>query len=147
MAPARLTPHGRSNFRLEIDGLQLAGFAEVTPPGGAASIVYYREGSDRAVARPMRGNLSFDTVTLRRGFDGNAALYEWWQQVRNGDPGARRTVSITLLDQAGQDVARWQLGGAFPTSHRFESLDAMSSEPVIEIVELVYENYELHVTN
>jgi phage tail-like protein len=143
MAPTqRRDPYQRANFIVIIDGEQL-GAAFVTPPGGQASIVYYRDGADPTVARPMRGKVTNDVVTLRRGYNGDATLYEWWQQVRNGSTSARRMVSIILLDDERNEVTRWLLNGAYPSSHRFEALDADSSEPVVEVVELVYSDYRI----
>jgi phage tail-like protein len=144
MATLRTDPYPRSSFRVEIDGLTTAAFTDVTPPGASAAVVLYRAGSDPlGQSRPMRGNVSVDRLTLRRGFDGNHELYLWWSEVRQGKPTARRNLSIVLLDEQGQEVARWNVRGAFPASHRFEHLDAASSAPVIEIVDVVYDDYEM----
>jgi len=143
MATARTDPYPRSSFLVEIDGIVGTAFLDVTPPGGSASVVEYRAGTDVALSRPMRGNLSVDKLTFRRGYDGHLELYQWWNEVRQGNPAARRNLSIVLLDEQGQEVTRWNVLGAFPSSHRFERLDAMSSSPVIEIIEIVYSNYEM----
>ncbi len=128
---------------VEIDGIVTAAFSDVTPPGGSVSVVEYRSGTDNGAGRPMRGNLSVDRLTFRRGFDGGLELYQWWNEVREGNPSARRTLSMVLLDEQGQPVTRWTVLGAFPSSHRFERLDAMSSLPVIEVIEIVYSSYEM----
>ena len=119
-------------------------FTDVTPPGGSAAVFEYRDGTDMGgQGRPMRGNVSVDELTLRRGYDGRLDLYQWWNEVRQGNPAARRNLSIVLLDEQGQDVTRWIVQGAFPSSHRFERLEATSSAPVIEVLEIVYANYEM----
>jgi phage tail-like protein len=144
MATSRTDPHPRSHFRVEIDGLVTTAFTDVTPPGGSAAVIEYREGSDvLGSSRPMRGNVTLDKLTLRRGYDGQSELYLWWSLVRQGNPAARRNMSIVLIDEQGNEVTRWNVLGAFPSSHRFERLEAMSSLPVIEVVEIVYANYEM----
>jgi phage tail-like protein len=145
MAPVRRTdPYSRSSFIVQVNG-ETIDAAYVTPPGGEAAIVYYRSGSDPSASRPMRGGVSHDIVTIRRGYSGNTELYQWWQEVRLGIAGARRNVIISLLDETRKEVARWRLQDAFPSSHRFEPLDATSSEPVVEVIELVYSDYELEL--
>lgn len=144
MATARTDPYPRSSFRVEIDGLAVDAFTDVTPPGGSVAVFEYRDGTDVVgLSRPMRGNLSVDKLTLRRGYDGRLELYQWWNEVRQGNPAARRSMSIVLVDEQGQEVTRWNVLGAFPSSHRFERLEAASSSPVIEVLEIVYSNYEL----
>jgi phage tail-like protein len=144
MAIARTDPYPRSNFRVEIDGLAVDAFMDVTPPGGSATVFEYRDGSDvGGLSRPMRGSLSVDKLTRRRGYDGRLELYEWWNAVRQGEPTARRNMSIVLVDEQAQEVTRWNVRGAFPSSHRFERLEAASSLPVVEVVEIVYANYEV----
>jgi phage tail-like protein len=115
-----------SNFLVEIDGTAVGGVAEVTPPGGEAAVIWYRSGSDPAGKQhPMRGTLSTDPILLRRTFDGHRNLYEWWHLVRNGDPEARRSMNIVLLDDQANEIARWNVVGAFPRSHRVDHLQAI----------------------
>ena len=144
MAIARDFPYLRSNFNVEIDGIpNVNPVIEVIPPGGHAEIVLYRDGRSPDRFRPLRGIVTLEPVTLRRGFNGQLDLFHWWQEVRAGAPSARRTVAIDLLDEEGQTVARWLLVNAYPSSHRFAPLDACSSEPVVEEVQIVYEDYGL----
>src|SRR5271157_5521275 len=54
-------------------------------------------------------------VTMKRGVVGDSAtLWAWLQQVSEGDPGAGREVSITMLDENRQPAALWKLQAARP---------------------------------
>ena len=144
MPIARDAIYLRSGFTVEVDNIPaLTNVLTVSPPGGHAAIIYYRSGGDPSNYRPMRGNVSLYPVTMQRGFNGQLELFDWWQQVRAGSPAARRNVRIDLLDETRQPVLRWLLRNAFPSIHRFSTLDANSNELLVEEVELVYEDYTL----
>jgi phage tail-like protein len=144
MSTPRQRPFPVSNFLVEIDGITVGGVAEVTPPGGEAAVIWYRSGSDPAdKQRAMRGSLSTDSILLRRAFNGDRSLYEWWQLVRIGESGARRSMNIVVLDDEANEVARWNVSGAFPRSHRVDRLEATAERILMETVEIVYEDYVL----
>jgi phage tail-like protein len=144
MSTPRQRPIPVSHFYVDIDGITVEGVAEVTPPGGEAAVIWYRYGGDSAGKQhAMRGALSTDPILLRRAFQGDKSLYEWWQLVRIGDPGARRSMTIVVLDDQANEVARWNVVGAFPRSHRVDRLDATAASILMETVEIVYEDYVL----
>src|SRR4051812_5990127 len=107
MPQHRDDPYLNFNFRVEIDDLQVAGFSEARLPAGRIEAVAYREGTDRtSAARLLPGRVEYGPVVLRRGLTGDPALFRWWHDVVQGNV-ARRDVSILLLDEQRQEVARW----------------------------------------
>jgi phage tail-like protein len=140
---ARDDPYGRFNFLVEIDGVAKAGFSEVEGLAGEIDAIAYREGADKTNAfRLLPGLVHYPRVVLRRGFAGDASLFAWWQALRDGAPD-RRPVSIVLLDEKRQPVARWSLHRAWPTKWDGPSLNAKTSEVAIETLELAHEGIEL----
>jgi phage tail-like protein len=140
---ARDDPYGRFNFLVEIDGVAKAGFSEVEGLAGEIDAIAYREGADKSNAfRLLPGLVHYPRVVLRRGFAGDASLFAWWQALRDGAPD-RRPVSIVLLDEKRQPVARWSLHRAWPTKWEGPSLNAKTSEVAIETLELAHEGIEL----
>jgi phage tail-like protein len=139
----RDNPYLNFNFLVDIgvgDGL---GFSEVELPSGEIDVIEYREGDDRTnTARKLPGLVKYANVTLRRGFTGRTDLFEWWKSVRDGQV-ARREVTITLLDEQRQPVARWLLRNAWPVKIEAGSLNATGNEVVIETLELAHEGLEL----
>src|SRR5882757_9832888 len=101
MATLRERPYVQFNFLVDIgtgntDGPE-AGFQEVSGIGMEVTVSEYRTGNHRenSVMKITGMNKSTD-VTLKRGVIGSLDLYQWLDQIRNGDQKAMRTVTIHL---------------------------------------------------
>jgi phage tail-like protein len=139
----RNDPYRNFNFRVEIDGLQVAGFSEARLPEGRIQAVAYREGTDStSAARLLPGRVEHGPVVLRRGLTGDPALFRWWNDVVQGNV-ARRDVSIVLMDEQRRDVARWLIRSAWPTKWTGPDLRGLGNEVAIEELELAHEGIEL----
>ena len=136
-------PYLNFNFVVEIEGEPAAGFSEADLPAGRIEAVAYREGTDRSsAARLLPGRVEYGPLVLRRGFSGDAALFQWWQAVAEGNLD-RRNVSVVLLDEKRQEVARWNLVRAWPTKYEPPSLHGLGNEVAIETLEIAHEGIEL----
>jgi phage tail-like protein len=143
MPSVRQDPYLDFNFLVEIEGEAAAAFSEAELPEGRIEVVAYREGSDRInAARLLPGRVEYGPLVLRRGFAGDASLFQWWQAVSQGTLD-RRNVSVVLLDEQSQEVARWNLRRAWPTKYAAPSLNALCNEVAIETIELAHEGIEL----
>jgi phage tail-like protein len=143
MPQHRDDPYLNFNFRVEIDGLQVAGFSEAHLPEGRIEAVAYREGTDRtSAARLLPGRIEYGRVVLRRGLTGDPALFRWWNDVVQGNV-ARRDVSIILLDEQRQEVAHWLIRRAWPSKWAGPALRGLGNEVAIEELELAHEGIEL----
>lgn len=143
MAVQRDNPYLNFNFLVDIGLGDNLGFSEVDLPSGEIELIEYREGADKAnTARKLPGLVKYPNVTLKRGYTGRTDLFEWWKSVRDGQA-ARRNVTITLLDEQRQPVARWLLRNALPVKIEAGSLNAVGNDVVIESLELAHEGLEL----
>jgi phage tail-like protein len=137
-------PYGAANFVVEIDGVPTLGFSVVILPEGRLDEVEYRNGGDTdrqprtLLERPHATN-----AVLRRGVDGSMALFEWWRQSRDGQPGIARNISVTLLDEQRQPQLVWRLHNCRPAAQGYTPLDAASDGPLIEWIELVVERVDV----
>jgi phage tail-like protein len=97
-----------------------AGFEEVILPEMSIEVIEYRNGNEKGSAvRKMPGRYKSSDVTLKRGVIGGLDLYQWIDQVRNGDPNPYRTVVITLLNEdRSAAVLTWRLRNAWRCSSR-----------------------------
>ena len=138
---ARKDPYAHFNFIVEIDGVNAAGFSEVTGLASEVDVMTYREGGDPRV-RQLPGLAKFPRVILKRGFTADRTLWDWHRTALVGAV-QRRTVRITLLDSERQPVARWILSEAWPAKWQGPDLNARSSDVTIESLELVHEGLEL----
>ena len=105
-------PYRTFNFRVEIDGIGEAQFAEVVVPEAEIAVVEYREGADKTSAtRKLPGRVSYGNIVLKRGITADLSLYQWFRAVANGRlpaarrrdrPPRRRAAAGAPLDRAGR---------------------------------------------
>ena len=75
---------------------------------------------------------------------GSLNLYDWINQVRNGDANARRNVTISLLSEdLSAAVLTWKLLRAWPVKYSFADLNAKGTDVAIEELVLAYERLEM----
>ena len=140
---ARPDPYRQFNFRLEVDGLQLANFSEVSLGAALTEVVEYRDGADKSGVRKLPGLTRYSNVTLKRGITSSLELYQWHRMVAEGRAAdARRNVLVILSDETGNDVARFSLRNAWPVKYEAPTFSADGNEVAIEIIELTHEGLE-----
>ena len=148
MAVLRDTPYAQFNFLVDLgtgntDGPQ-AGFQECSAIGMQLEVIEYRNGNDRSnEVRKLTGLARADDVTLRRGIIGSLDLYQWIDELRNGQ-NATRTVTIHLQSEDhSQVVQSWKLLRARIVKHTSGPLNAKGTDVAIEELTLAYERLEL----
>jgi phage tail-like protein len=69
-------------------------------------------------------------------------LYNWRKQVMDsGAEKARKNMSIILIDEAGNDKARWDIVNAWPNKYDPPDFSAKGNEVAIELLEVVHEGF------
>ena len=88
-----------------------AGFQEISNVGMEVTVAEYRNGNEKENSvRKITGLNKATDVTLKRGIIGSLNLYQWLNQIRNGDQGALRTVVIQLQNEDHTAVVQeWML--------------------------------------
>ena len=142
-------------FRVEIPDIAKGdeiGFTKVTGLNEETEIIDYREGNEPPRMRKLRGLTSYGNVTLERGVDRLGILQNWRKQIADGsrdsfgDPltTARKDVTISLVDPAnGTTVLKqWILRAAWPAIKNIEDIDAGTSDPLLESLELAHQGIE-----
>jgi phage tail-like protein len=144
----RDVPYGNQHFRVDLgdggDG-PAAGFSQIVLPNISIDVIEYRTGSDKeAGTHKLPGLAHYGNATLRRGISGSLNLYDWINQVRNGDANARRNVTISLLSEdLSAVVLTWKLLRAWPVKYSFADLNAKGTDVAIEELVLAYERLEM----
>ena len=140
---ARTDPFRNFRFRVEIDGIQTAGFSEVEALATTTDVIEYREGTDPAHPRKLSGLTRYGNITLKRGMTQSLELYQWYRQIVSGPlTGNRRRVAIVVQDESGADVARFEVIEAWPVKYVVSGLTAKGNEVLIELLELANEGIE-----
>jgi len=149
MAVVRDRPYASFNFLVDIGTGQaetpLGGFSEVSGLSTEVTFSEYRNGNAKSNSvTKIPGLHKVSDITLKRGLVGSLDLYEWLEQIRNGDPGGRRTVMIQLQSEDHtQTVQTWRLSNAWIVRHTSGPLHACTSDVAMEEIVLTCERLEI----
>jgi phage tail-like protein len=128
-------------FRVEIEGLDVAGFSEVTGLEAQVEVHEYREGGLNDYIHKFPGAVRYPTnLVLKRGMVDSQALWEWCERSLDGIEGTveRKTVDVVLLDSAGEEKRRWTFQGAYPVKWTGPELRATSADVALESLEVAH---------
>jgi len=148
MAVLRDNPYGEFNFLVDLgmtdpDSLE-GGFQECSPIGTELAVAEYRNGNDRLNSvRKITGLDKALDVTLRRGVIGALNLFQWLDQIRNGDQDAVRDVRIQLLSEDRTVALTWILRRARIVKYVAGPLNAKGTDVAMEELTLAYERLEM----
>jgi phage tail-like protein len=149
MATQRQNPYGAFNYLVKLGDspdpadIPAGGFSDVSGLGYEVNYSEYRNGNEPVnTVRKVPNTFKNDDVTLKRGLVGSLNLWEWLTRVRNGayEP---RQVTITLLDEARNEVANFRLRNAQPKKWTGPTLAAKGGgEVAMEELSLVHEGID-----
>jgi phage tail-like protein len=149
MAVSRELPYAQFNFLVDLGTGQTegpeAGFQECSGMSMSVDVIEYRNGNEKENApRKLTGLTRVSDVTLKRGIIGSLSLYNWLNQIRNGDQAALRTVTIQLLNEDHTAIVMtWKLHRARIIKHTSGPFNAKGTDVAIEELTLAYERLEL----
>lgn len=149
MAVMRDRPYAQFNFLIDLgagatDGPQ-AGFQECSEIGMSVDVVEYRNGNERENAvRKLTGLARYPDVILKRGIIGSLDLYQWLNDIRDGNQMAYRTVTVRLMNEDHTTaVQEWKLLRARIIKHVSGPFNACASDVAMEQLTLAYERLEM----
>jgi len=149
MATLRDRPYVQFNFLVDLgDGVTegpKAGFQEVSGIGMEVTVSEYRAGNSKenSVMKVNGLNKSTD-VTMKRGVIGSLDLYQWLDQIRNGDQKALRKVTVQMQNEDHTDVVQtWKLLRARIIKHTSGPFNAKGTDVAMEELVIAYERLEM----
>jgi phage tail-like protein len=149
MPVLRDRPYAQHNFLVDLGTGDPtgphAGFQECSEIGMSVDVIEYRNGNEKENAvRKITGLNRVSDVTLKRGIIGSLDLYQWIDQIRNGDQAALRTVTIQLMSEDHSSaVLTWKLLRARIVKYVCGPLHARGTDVAMESITLAYERLEL----
>jgi len=149
METFRARPYVQFNFLVDLgngntNGPQ-AGFQEISGIGMEVTVSEYRPGNhkENSVMKITGMNKSTD-ITMKRGVIGSLDLYDWLNQIRNGDQNALRTVTIQLMSEDHTTVVQtWKLNRARIIKHTSGPLNDKGTDVALEELVVAYERLEM----
>jgi len=137
----RIDPFTGFRFRVEIDGIQQAGFSDATGFDSNIAVTDYREGTDPKYSRRLSGLSSFSALSLKWGATASMEIYEWFKAGMDGAV-VRKNISIIAVNESGDDEARWNVTNAWPSKYTAPSFNAKTNEVAIEALDITFERID-----
>ncbi len=149
MSVLRERPYTNFNFLVDLgtgntDGPE-AGFEEVILPEVWLDVIEYRNGNEKENSvRKLTGRDNVGNAILRRGVIGSLNLYQWYNDIRNGNQHALRTVTIQLLNEDHTAVVQtWKLLRARLVGLKWGPLNGKGKDVAVESVVIACERLEM----
>ena len=137
----RVDPLRDFRYLVEIEGIVQAGFSECSGFGSDVEVVDYREGGDSATVRKLPGKTSYPDITLKWGVTQSRELYDWHLAAVNGAV-ERKSGSIILQDDLGEEAVRWNFFEAWPSKYAGPSLNATGNAVAVDTLTVSCERVE-----
>ncbi len=142
---AEQDPLVSSWFGVEFQGQVVGAFRECTGLGSENEVVEYKASGPKGeyVIKKVPGRLKWNNVTLKRGITDSMDMWQWRKLVEQGKiADARKNGTITMYNQQGDAVAKWNFTNAWPSKLSGPSANASNNEVAIEELEITHEGYE-----
>ena len=134
----RNDPYLSFNFLVEIKGLVVGGFSEVSGLRAEIEVKDYREGGVNDYMHKLPGPTRYPSnLILKHGIADYSELWGWYLEVTLGII-TRRNGSIILLDSSSEEVWRWDFFDAYPVRWSGPELRAGTAEVAVETLELAH---------
>ncbi|MBD2450066.1 phage tail protein [Nostoc sp. FACHB-152] len=133
----RNDPYAAFNFWVEIKGLVVGGFSEVSGLQAETETEDYHEGGVNNFVHRLPKGTKFPNLVLKRGITESVELWQWHQNVINGDI-KRQNGSVVLLDNTGSEKWRWNFSDAYPVKWAGPDLKADGNTVALETLELAH---------
>ena len=131
-------PYFGFNFRVEITGVEVAGFSEVSGLQVEIETEDFREGGLNEFMHKLAGPARYPSnLILKRGLMDSSTLWEWQQDIVQGKI-RRHSGSIILLNSAAEEKWRWNFKDAYPVKWSGPDLRGLTNEVAVETLELVH---------
>ncbi|HYF26977.1 MAG TPA: phage tail protein [Baekduia sp.] len=148
MTPVGEDPDVRGNyyFMLTLGGAEVAGyFRECSGFSSEHDVVEQRSADAKGQPQvyKMPGQMKWSNITLKRGVDNKAELWQWRKLVIDGKvTEARKDGTIQLIDFAGSPVVTFKFVKAWPCKYTAPGVNASSNEVLVEEIEIAHEGWE-----
>ena len=131
-----------AHFALEVQGVVSAFFSQASGFNNSSEVVDHVavDANGRSVKQKIPGDLTWDDLTLNRGITDDLALWNWRQQVIDGDVvGARKDGSVIMYNQASQEMARFNFTNGWPSGWKGPDVSSEDQSVAIEEITIAHE--------
>jgi phage tail-like protein len=137
---------GNYAWQIEIDGLTLAQFKEVSGLSVEVQVIEHKENKPGGlpIIKKLPGPVKYGDIVLKRGTTDDDQFWSWHQEVREGRiDSARRNFSIVLYDYEYGEKVRFNFTNGWPSKVSVNQLQAGGSDVAVEECTIVHEGLEV----
>lgn len=141
-------PPVSGRFLLEVDGVEIGVFSEVSGLELTVGVEEYAEGGQNGYVHKLPGRMSWPNLVFRRGITDSDALFAWVQKssgqgfAANGNKLTKSTGAITLIASDETRLRSWNLDGVFPVRWTGPRLSVKASEALEEELEVAHAGFK-----
>jgi phage tail-like protein len=134
-------------FLLEIDGVPIGTFTEVTGLTVDVEVEKIREGGQNQFVHQLPGRMIWPNIVLKRGIVDDDNLFDWFSKSSgDGFAAERNSLSmlhgaITLTTNHGERLRAWSIDRAFPVRWVGPVFAVESAEVPTEELELAHHGF------
>jgi len=130
------------HFSIEIDGVSIAQFREVSGLNAEITTIEHRSKSPKGLPllKKLPGAKKYGDLTLKRGRTDSNDLWKWLKTVQDGKiDDARKNGSVVLYDYAGAEKSRFNFTAAWPSKVSLASMQAGGNDVLVEECTITHE--------
>lgn len=133
-------PLGSFGFKVLVNSKEgtLGCFQEVSGLSASVNVTDLVVGGMNDRTKKLLGNATYSNVTLKRGLC-DSTMFAWINDVIRGGVIERKTITIKMLDEEGNDAAVCKLKEAVPVKWDGPTLGVMQDGIATESLELAHE--------
>lgn len=138
-------PVANYRYTLSLPGIDEAGFfAEISGFSSETTVIEHTAADSLGEPLPQRfaGQVKWSNIVFKRGVDAKFELWNWRQQIINGEiDTCRKDVTVKVLDGAKQVVVIYAFIRAWPCKYSSPGLNSGGNEILVEEMELAHEGF------
>lgn len=134
----RVDPYMGYHFMVEIEGMIVGGFSEVSGIQSEITTEDHEEGGQNGYVHRLPVRMKYPNLILKHGLTDIETLWRWHRDIVAGKM-SRRNGSIVLLNTNFLEAWRWNFVQAYPVKWVGPSLNAGQAQVAVESVELSHQ--------
>ncbi|MBH24622.1 MAG: phage tail protein [Myxococcales bacterium] len=132
-------PYVNFYFKLEIQGITVAHFQEVSGLSHTTKVEPFNEGGENFKVHKLMGQTECGNITCKNGISDSMALWNWRKQITTNRITLRKNGYIVLLGENQKELARWEFTRGWPSKWEGPTFDGKGNALAIETVEIACE--------
>jgi len=133
----RVDPYMGYSFTVEIEGMIVGGFSEVSGIQSEIVTQDFEEGGQNQYLHRLPVRMKYPNLVLKHGLTDIETLWKWHRDIVRGKM-SRRNGSVMLMNTNFIEAWRWNFVDAYPVKWTGPQLNAGQSQVAVESVELAH---------